>query len=53
MGRIKTCKQNNVTWTWAAKKNVFITYPKAYAKETPFMDLLLNSSYKTHLISYM
>ena len=22
---------------------LFITYPKAYAKETPFMDLLLNS----------
>ena len=46
------------TWTFAkplAKKKYFrhfrkktlaetvITYPKAYAKETPFMDLLLDS----------
>ena len=26
-----------------AEPRLFITYPKAYAKENPFMDLLLNS----------
>ena len=39
---VKKAKTKTKVFSWDYSLHI-ITYPKSYAKETPFMDLLLNS----------
>ncbi len=39
---VKKAKTQTKVFSWDYSLHI-ITYPKSYAKETPFMDLLLNS----------